>query len=242
MGRIEKSSEGGVRRRGLSGFSERTPGARKTVVGIAGAEGQIWRTNMESQALEPTAPKCGRPRGWWRGWGGVGGRETLRRVKGRAARRAGGPKAHREAIAERTGAQDCWGRRRPRGDNGRRVQKTAPGPDRPSEAPEQAGDRESVWGGAANPAWKKEGAASLRLGGSQHIEDSWLLRWGAGGCRLEHGARKGKGGPFRREISDEQAPVRGWLWAKGKDGRGSNIVWEGGPPPGWVCLFFQHSR
>ena len=97
-------------------------------------------------------------------------------------------------------------------------------------------------GGAANPAWKKEGAASLRLGGSQHIEDSWLLRWGAGGCRLEHGARKGKGGPFRREISDEQAPVRGWLWAKGKDGRGSNIVWEGGPPPGWVCLFFQHSR
>lgn len=66
--------KGGVRRRGLSGFSERTPRARKTVVGTAGAEGQIWRTNMESQALEPTAHKCGRQRGWWRSWGewGVG--------------------------------------------------------------------------------------------------------------------------------------------------------------------------
>ena len=46
--------------------------------------------------------------------GRVGRRETLRGVKGRAARSTGGPKAHREATAERKGAQDCWGHRRPR--------------------------------------------------------------------------------------------------------------------------------
>ena len=39
----------------------------------------------------------------------------MRGVKGRAARSTGGPKAHREATAERKGAQDCWGHRRLQG-------------------------------------------------------------------------------------------------------------------------------
>lgn len=157
--------------------------------------------------------------------GRVGRRETLRGVKGRAARSTGAPKAHREATAERKGAQDCWGHRRPRGDNGHSRQKTAPAADW-SKAPEQAGDRESIWGlGGSQPSGAKEGAASLQVG--------WLeATWEAGGHRLVDGARKGKGGLFRREISGEQAPDRGWLWATGKDvavtlcGRGS-FPWLG---------------
>lgn len=74
-----------------------------------------------------------------------------------------------------------------------------------------------------------------RLGGSKHIEDSWLLRWEAGVCRLEDGARKGKGGPFRREISDEQAPDRVALGQR--EGCGSNIVWEGVLPLAGFVFF-----
>lgn len=77
----------------------------------------------------------------------------MRRVKGRAARKAGGPKAHREATAERTGAQDCWGRRKPRGDNGRSVQKTAPGPDRQRPSSRQVTASQS--GGGSQPSMGK---------------------------------------------------------------------------------------
>ena len=115
---------------------------------------RLWSQPHMSVAVREAGGTAGR----------VGRRGTSRGVKARAARSAGGPKAHRESTAERKGAQDCWGHRRPRGGNGHSGQKTAPGADR-SKAPQQAGDRESVWGwGAANPAWAKEGAASLQVG------------------------------------------------------------------------------